>query len=225
MTDAMVVLDGVSKTYRAGAVVHAVQNVDLEVREGELVVLQGPSGSGKSTLLGLLGLLDTPSAGAVRIEGVETATMGDRARTRLRSRLMGFVFQQFNLIGSLTAATNVETALLYRGLSRARRRRLANEALDRVGLGHRIHHRPAELSGGEQQRVSLARAVATEPRIIMADEPTGNLDSHSTATVLDILDSFVADGVAVVVATHDPMVAERAHRRLVMRDGRLSDGT
>lgn len=216
-------LGNVSRTYHGARPVEAVKDVDLTVFEGEMLAIKGPSGSGKSTLLGLMGLLDSPTSGRIALGGEEAGSRGDRARTRMRSQLLGFVFQQFNLIGSLTAVANVESALLYRGLSVRQRRSLAEDALQQVGLANRLSHLPSELSGGEQQRVSLSRAVVTDPRLILADEPTGNLDRASTETVLALLARFAADGVAVVVATHDPLVAEWADRRLTMVDGALSE--
>jgi putative ABC transport system ATP-binding protein len=202
--------------------VTALVDADLAVDAGQMVALQGPSGSGKSTLLGLLGLLDVPTSGTVRLKEKDTSQLGERARSRLRASAFGFVFQQFNLIPHLNAVENVATALLYRSLSANTRRQRAVEVLDQVGLGHRFTHRPGELSGGEQQRVALARAVVARPDVVLADEPTGNLDSDSANGVLQLLRAFVADGVAVVVATHDPEVASRADRRYRMRDGRLS---
>jgi putative ABC transport system ATP-binding protein len=202
--------------------VTALVDADLAVDAGQMVALQGPSGSGKSTILGLLGLLDVPTSGTVRIKEKDASQLGDRARSRLRASVFGFVFQQFNLIPHLNAVENVATALLYRRLSANTRRQRAAEVLDQVGLGHRFTHRPGELSGGEQQRVALARAVVARPDVVLADEPTGNLDSDSANGLLRLLSAFVADGVAVVVATHDPEVASRADRRYRMRDGRLS---
>lgn len=214
--------EGVGKVYPGGLPVTALVDADLAVDAGQMVALQGPSGSGKSTLLGLLGLLDVPTSGTVRLKEKDTSQLGERARSRLRASAFGFVFQQFNLIPHLNAVENVATALLYRSLSANTRRQRAVEVLDQVGLGHRFTHRPGELSGGEQQRVALARAVVARPDVVLADEPTGNLDSDSANGVLQLLRAFVADGVAVVVATHDPEVASRADRRYRMRDGRLS---
>jgi putative ABC transport system ATP-binding protein len=181
----------------------------------------GRSGSGKSTLLGLLGCLDRPTSGTLRVNGVDLARLGDRERSRLRGDLIGFVFQQFHLVPHLSAAGNVETALLYRGLDRATRRRLALAALGRVGLTERADHRPTQLSGGEQQRVALARALVTNPRVILADEPTGNLDTENAAQVLDLLEHSVSGDAAVIVVTHDASVAARAARRIEMLDGRI----
>jgi putative ABC transport system ATP-binding protein len=221
VSSVVVEAEGISKRYPGAVPVDALHPCDLSVSPGEMVALEGPSGSGKSTMLGLLGMLDTPTRGRVSLAGEDTEKMSDRGRSRLRARMLGFVFQQFNLVGHLTARANVETALLYRQLSRSRRRVLASEVLERVGLGDRFDHPPAQLSGGEQQRVSLARAIVNQPRLILADEPTGNLDAASTTTVLDLLEAFVADGVAVVVATHDPLVSARTHRRIRLRDGHM----
>jgi putative ABC transport system ATP-binding protein len=212
---------GLSKVYGDGVPVIALVDAELAVDAGEMVALQGPSGSGKSTLLGLLGLLDVPTSGVVRVKDRDASALGDAGRSRLRSSTFGFVFQQFNLIGHLTAEENVATSLLYRGLPPARRGSMARDVLERVGLGHRVAHRPSELSGGEQQRVAVARAVVAGPEVLLADEPTGNLDSVAAGGLLDLLGSLVELGVAVVVATHDPEVARRAHRRVWMRDGRL----
>lgn len=214
-------LRNVTKTYRGAVPVDAVEDVTLSVGAGELLVLTGASGAGKSTILGLLGLLDLPTSGTVLVDGVETDGLRDADRSRLRGMRIGFVFQSFNLLSHLSASDNVMTALLYRGLSRRQRARRAANALDRVGLGHRSSHRPFEMSGGEQQRVAVARALAAEPGAILADEPTGNLDSDSTQHLLSLLEASVADGVAMVVATHDPDVAARATRRLAVRDGRM----
>lgn len=210
-----------SKVYGGGVPVSALVDADLVVDAGEMVALQGPSGSGKSTFLGLLGLLDAPTSGTVRVKQKDASGLSDAGRSRLRSTTFGFVFQQFNLIGHLTAEENVETALLYRGLPPGVRLARAREVLDRLGLITRATHRPGELSGGEQQRVALARAVVADPEVILADEPTGNLDSVATAEILRLLEESCRRGVAVVVATHDPDVATRADRRLWMRDGHL----
>jgi putative ABC transport system ATP-binding protein len=180
-------LEAVTRTYGQQVRVTALDQVQLTILLGEFCAIVGRSGSGKSTLLGLLGCLDRPTSGTLRVNGVDLARLGDRERSRLRGDLIGFVFQQFHLVPHLSAAANVETALLYRGLDRATRRRLAKGALDRVGLADRVDHRPTQLSGGEQQRVALARALVTNPRVILADEPTGNLDTENAAQVLDLL--------------------------------------
>lgn len=212
---------GLSRTYDNGVAVRAVADVTLDVTASALTAIAGPSGSGKSTLLGLLGLLDVPTAGEVIVDGRVASSLGDKGRSRVRSETIGFVFQQFNLIGDLDAVTNVETALLYRGLSPTQRRGQAIEALQVVGLEGRLEHRPNQLSGGEQQRVAIARAAVTHPRVILADEPTGNLDTDTSDRVLDLLDRLVDDGTGVVVVTHDPTIVARAGQRYRMRDGRL----
>ena len=181
----------------------------------------GPSGSGKSTTLGLLGCLDLPSSGIVRVDGIDVGGLDDARRSSLRGDSIGFVFQQFHLIPHLSAAGNVETALLYRNLKASERRRRAENALDRVGLASRADHRPVEMSGGEQQRVAIARAIVTDPLILLADEPTGALDSTNAANVLDIFESLRHDERAVVMVTHDLTVAARADRKISMRDGQI----
>jgi putative ABC transport system ATP-binding protein len=214
-------LEAVTRTYGRQVRVTALDGVRLTILPGEFCAIAGRSGSGKSTLLGLLGCLDRPTSGTLRVNGVDLARLDDRERSRLRGDLIGFVFQQFHLVPHLSAAGNVETALLYRGLDRATRRRLALGALDRVGLADRVDHRPTQLSGGEQQRVALARALVTNPRVILADEPTGNLDTENAAQVLDLLERSVSGDAAVVVVTHDAAVAARAARRIEMLDGRV----
>lgn len=218
-TKPLIELHDVGRTYGAGVPVHALVGVDLAIHEGEFVAVVGPSGSGKSTLLGLIGLLDQPTTGTVTVDGVDMSRAGDRARTRQRAAALGFVFQQFHLVPHLDAAANVETALLYRRLGRRRRRQLALEALDRVGLAERADHRPVELSGGEQQRVAIARALVTDPPIILADEPTGALDTANADLVLRLLETLPGEGRAVVMVTHDLELAARAGRIITMRDG------
>ncbi|MEV6237474.1 ABC transporter ATP-binding protein [Lentzea sp. NPDC051838] len=211
--------ENLTKIYLGEVPVTAVHDVTIAVHSGELVALTGPSGSGKTTLLGLLGLLDTPTAGEVRVLGQAAGGLSDSERTALRARMLGFVFQQFHLLGHLDALGNVEAALRYRGLRASQRRRLAMDALDRVGLLHRFDHQPARLSGGEQQRVAIARALVTRPALILADEPTGNLDTENSQRLLALMHELAHDGAAVVVVTHDEEVAVRSHRRIVMRDG------
>ncbi|MFQ5556070.1 MAG: ABC transporter ATP-binding protein [Acidimicrobiales bacterium] len=214
-------LDGVSRVFGDEVQFHALSDVSLRIAPGEFVSVMGPSGSGKSTMLGLLGLLDLPSTGTMRVEGHDVLEMSDRRRSELRGRLIGFVFQQFHLIPYIDARRNVETALLYRRLGAARRRRRAMDALDLVGLADRAEHRPAQLSGGEQQRVAIARAIVTEPMLVLADEPTGALDSVNADMVMSIFSGLNTSRRAVVLVTHDPGVAAAAKRRIVLRDGRV----
>ena len=212
-------LRGVAKLFQRGpSIVRALDGIDLEIEAGGLVALEGPSGSGKTTLLQLLGALDRPSAGEILFEGRNLASLRDRELAELRLRSFGFVFQQFNLIPTLTAAENVEVKLAPVGGNRQR----ALELLDEVGLAARAEHLPAHLSGGEQQRVAIARALSVEPRVVLADEPTGNLDSATGREIIELLAGLAAEhGSTVIVATHDSELAARAPRRLVMRDGRL----
>ena len=216
-------LRGVTRSFRQGAAeVIAVNNVDLEVYPGEFLVIAGPSGSGKTTLLQLLGGLDRPTAGVLLFEDRDLARMGDADLTRLRLETFGFVFQQFNLIPTLTARENIEVALAPTGITSARRRSHADVLLDAVGLAGRATHLPSKLSGGEQQRVAIARALANEPRVLLADEPTGNLDVGTGEEVLAVLRELAAEqGRAVVLITHDPSVARSASRLVRMRDGRI----
>jgi putative ABC transport system ATP-binding protein len=214
---------GVTKVYRLdGVEVRALDGVDLEVVPGDSLAIMGPSGSGKSTLLGLLGGLDRPTDGGMEFAGRDVATMSDDELARVRNQVVGFVFQSFQLLPRTSAVANVGLPLVYRGLGRAERRQRAAATLQAVGLGQRMLHRPAQLSGGEQQRVAIARALVTEPAMLLADEPTGNLDSRSGEEVLGLLARLHAErGVAVVVVTHDPGVAERFDRVVIVRDGRL----
>jgi putative ABC transport system ATP-binding protein len=215
-------LDDVSKVYRSGSLeVAAVRGVSLTVDDGEFVAIMGPSGSGKSTLMHVIGCLDTPTSGSYHLAGEDVSTMRERALADVRNRRIGFVFQQFNLLSTMSAWRNVELPLVYAGLPRAERKRRAVDALTRVGLADRVDHRPGELSGGQQQRVSVARALVTDPQLILADEPTGNLDSTATADVLDLFDELQAQGRTIVLITHEHDVAARAHREVHMRDGRL----
>jgi len=215
-------LEHVSRVYGDGdAAVTALHDVSLRVMPGDFLSIMGPSGSGKSTMLGLLGCLDLPTTGTIRVGGHEVTAMDDAERSRVRGREIGFVFQQFHLIPHLDAMGNVETALLYRGLRPRERRDRAMHALDRVGLAHRHDHRPVQLSGGEQQRVALARALVTEPRILLGDEPTGALDSKNAENVMEIFASLQSPERAVVLVTHDPGVGAAAERRVRMRDGEI----
>jgi putative ABC transport system ATP-binding protein len=209
----------VSKIYPGYPPVHALQDVTITARASEHVALVGRSGSGKSTLLNLLGLLDRPSSGEIRLAGAETGTLGDRDRTALRAGRIGFVFQAFHLLDYRTAAENVEVGLLHAGVDRRERRERALEALRAVGLSHRAQASPATLSGGERQRVAIARAVAPRPDLLLSDEPTGNLDSASSEVILSILDSLKPTGVALVTATHDAQVAAAADITVSLADG------
>ena len=216
---------GETKTYRTGAQeVHALQGIDIDVHPGELVMVMGPSGNGKTTLLNCLSGLDDIDAGTVTVDGVDLFTMSDADRTRHRAQRMGFIFQAFNLIPVFTATENVELPLLLAGVKPATARAAARETLARVGLSHRLDHRPTELSGGEQQRVTVARALTGRPRIVWADEPTGNLDSETGARVLALLAELNHElRITLVLATHAQEVAAAAGRVLRMRDGRLAD--
>jgi len=220
-------LRGVSKSYTLGSVqVHAVRDVDLAIERGESVAIVGPSGSGKTTLLQLLGALDRPTSGALHFEGRDVGALGDRSLSELRLDVLGFVFQQFNLIPTLTASQNVEIALAPTSTPRHDRRERGLQLLASVGLADRADHVPSKLSGGEQQRVAIARALANDPHVLLADEPTGNLDSTTGAEIMDLLLSLSGDERrrTVIVVTHDAEVARRAQRLLRMQDGRLVGG-
>ena len=218
---APVAVEGVTREYRMeGVSVPALRGVSLTIEPGDFLAIVGPSGSGKSTLMHLLGGLDRPTTGRLLLGGRDVSSLSPADMATLRNHVIGFVFQSFHLMARTSARDNVGLPLIYRGVRRKARRRLASEALERVGLVHRLNHRPSQLSGGEQQRVAIARALVTEPSVLLADEPTGNLDSASGEAVLSLLEELNAErGVALAVVTHDPAVAARARRQVRMRDG------
>jgi putative ABC transport system ATP-binding protein len=223
--DPLIRLQGLTKIFHAEEVeTHALSHIDLEIRAGEYLAICGPSGCGKTTLLSILGLLDTPSEGSYVLAGEPVSTLSVAQRARVRARAIGFIFQAFNLIGDLTVLQNVELPLKYRGLGAEERRAAALAALDRVGLLHRLRHYPAQLSGGQQQRVAVARAVAGKPLVLLADEPTGNLDSGNGREVTALLRELNADGATLVVVTHDPRYLREARRTVYLYDGRLVPG-
>ena len=219
----MITLRSVEKVYRTERIeTLALQNINLDIAEGEFLSVMGPSGCGKSTLLNLIGLLDTPTKGRLTIAGEDASSKGDRALARLRNEKLGFVFQSFHLVPDLTVIDNVEIPLLYRRIRARERRRLALAALDRVSLGSRVHHYPSQLSGGQQQRVAIARAIVGRPRIVLADEPTGNLDSAMGEEIMSILhDLNEREKATVVIVTHDERFAERTARIVRLFDGRM----
>jgi putative ABC transport system ATP-binding protein len=222
MSDAIIRLTGITREYVMGSEkVLALRGVDLEIGRNEYVAIMGPSGSGKSTMMNMLGCLDTPSGGQYWLNGHEVSTMADDDLARVRNREIGFVFQTFNLLPRATALANVELPLVYAGVSTRERKRRAEAALERVGLGNRMDHRPNELSGGQRQRVAIARALVNEPSILLADEPTGNLDSATSVEIMRVFGSLHAQGQTVILVTHEPDIAEHAHRVVVLRDGKV----
>jgi putative ABC transport system ATP-binding protein len=213
-------LSNIHQVYGSGdAAVHALRGIDLEVAEGDYVAIMGPSGSGKSTMMNVLGCLDVASSGTYTLAGHDVSTLDENSLARIRNKQVGFIFQSFNLVPRMSAIANVELPLVYGRVGRAERRRRALEALEMVGLGGRAEHQPQELSGGQQQRVAIARALVTSPTLVLADEPTGNLDSTSTDEILGMFDLLAEDGRTIVVITHEDHVAEQAHRILTISDG------
>src|SRR6476646_7506079 len=220
--DVLIKLDGVTKVFYTDEVeTHALAGIHLEIRNGEYLAIAGPSGCGKSTLLSILGLLDSPTDGTYVLNGRPVANLSAADRARTRNREIGFIFQSFNLIGDLTVFENVELPLTYRGMKPAERRTRVEEALERVGMAHRARHLPSQLSGGQQQRVAVARAVAGEPLILLADEPTGNLDSRSGEAVMDLMRELHRAGATICMVTHDPRYARHAERSIHLFDGRV----
>jgi putative ABC transport system ATP-binding protein len=218
-------LSAIVKEYPGSPPVRALAGIDLGVDDGEFVAIVGPSGSGKSTLLNVVGILDPPTSGTVRIDGHDVARLRDHELSALRGRRIGFVFQTFNLVDGLDAEENVALSLLYAGLSRRDRRERSRAALERVGLGPRARHRPGQLSGGERQRVAIARALVGEPALVLADEPTGNLDTHTGATIVELFHRLHSEGTTILLITHDPGIAAGAPRCVAMRDGLIVDDT
>ncbi len=219
-------MEGVRKTYDAGELaVQALDGIDLEIEKGQMVAIIGPSGSGKSTLMHILGCLDAPSSGLYRLDGKDVATLSGFQLAAIRNQKIGFVFQTFNLLPKASLLRNVELPLLYAGIGGAERKELAREALGKVGLAERARHRPSELSGGQRQRAAIARAIVNGPSLILADEPTGNLDTRTGLEILEIFDEMNARGETIVIVTHDPRIAERCERLVQIVDGRIEQDT
>ena len=215
-------LEGVSKVFFTDEVeTHALSGIDFEIRDGEYIAISGPSGCGKSTLLSILGLLDTPTAGVYRLNGESVEDLNARQRARIRNRQIGFIFQAFNLIGDLTVFENVELPLTYRGMPSSERKNRVEDALERVGMAHRMKHYPSQLSGGQQQRVAVARALGGDPSVLLADEPTGNLDSKNGEAVMDLLQDVHQGGATICMVTHDPRFEARAKEVVRLFDGKI----
>jgi putative ABC transport system ATP-binding protein len=221
-TNALILLENIKKVFFTDEVeTHALANIHLEIAKGEYVSIAGPSGCGKSTLLSILGLLDSPTEGSYTLNGQAVADLGMAERARIRNREVGFIFQSFNLIGDLTVFENVELPLTYRGMSTPERKERATAALEKVGMAHRMKHYPSQLSGGQQQRVAVARALGGKPSILLADEPTGNLDSKNGDAVMDLLRELHREGATICMVTHDPRFARHADRQIHLFDGRV----
>ena len=222
MADQVISVKNLTREYLMGTeVVYALRGASLDIRRNEYVAVMGPSGSGKSTLMNLIGCLDTPTSGEYWLSGQEVSRMGDDALARARNREIGFVFQTFNLLPRATALHNVELPLVYSGVSSKERRQRAMDALDRVGLGDRVGHRPNELSGGQRQRVAIARALVNRPALLLADEPTGNLDSNTSDELMQVFQQLHDQGQTIIMVTHEPDIAGHAHRVVVLKDGRV----
>lgn len=220
----LIQIENMEKLYQSGdSEIWALNQVNLTIRAGDFVAIVGPSGSGKSTLMNMLGCLDVPTGGSYYLKGENVAHMGEGQLSRIRNMEIGFIFQGFNLIPTLTALENVELPLVYRGIEKEERRALSVDALARVGLADRLGHRPSQMSGGQQQRVAIARAIAASPPVILADEPTGNLDSRSGQEVMEILKSLNREGKTIILITHDEKIAAMAHRRIYLEDGRVQE--